>query len=178
VRIDTGPEIYLAKENLWDYLDCFTDNLMEWFSRQDSLPNLLHSHYADAGYVATRIRQMTGIPLVHTGHSLGRDKRKRLMAAGMTSQQLDDTYNITQRIEAEEEVLANANLVITSTRQEITTQYELYDYYHPDSMKVIPPGTNLDQFHPPELGATPSQVSRSIRRFLDEPEKPMILSLL
>lgn len=177
VRIDAGPEAYLPKESLWEHLDCFTDNLMEWFNRQDALPNLLHSHYADAGYVATRISQMTGIPLVHTGHSLGRDKAKRLMATGMTSQQVDDIYNINQRIEAEEEVLANANLVITSTRQEITTQYELYDYYHPDTMKVIPPGTNLEQFHPPELGATPTKVSRSIRRFLDEPEKPMILAL-
>ena len=177
VRIDAGPEGYLPKEQLWDHLDCFTDKLLEWFGRQPHMPNVVHSHYADAAYVATRISQMTGIPLVHTGHSLGRDKRKRLMAAGMTATQLEDKYNISRRIEAEEEVLANANLVITSTNQEITNQYELYDYYHPDTMKVIPPGTNLKQFHPPELGANPTKVSRSIRRFLDEPEKPMILAL-
>lgn len=177
VRIDAGPPGYLAKEQLWDHLDCFTDKLLEWFGRQEAMPNLVHSHYADAAYVATRISQLTGIPLVHTGHSLGRDKRKRLMAAGMTAAQLEEKYNIGRRIEAEEEVLANANLVITSTHQEISNQYELYDYYHPDTMVVIPPGTNLDHFHPPELGATPTQVSRSIRRFLDEPEKPMILAL-
>lgn len=177
VRIDAGPPGYLAKEELWDHLDCFTDSLLEWFSHQDRLPHIVHSHYADAGYVATRISHLMEIPLVHTGHSLGRDKRKRLMAAGMTSTELEETYKIGRRIEAEEEVLANANLVITSTHQEITNQYELYDYYQPDTMVVIPPGTNLEQFHPPELGASPSQVGRSIRRFLDEPEKPMILAL-
>ena len=177
VRIDAGPPGYLPKEQLWEHLDCFSDKMLEWFGRQNSMPNILHSHYADAGYVATRVSQMTGIPLVHTGHSLGRDKRKRLMAAGMTSAQLEEKYNIGVRIEAEEEVLANANIVITSTNQEITNQYELYDYYHPDTMVVIPPGTNLEQFHPPELGASPSKVGRSIRRFLDEPEKPMILAL-
>lgn len=177
VRIDAGPPGYLPKEHLWEHLDCFTDQLLEWFGRQANMPNLLHSHYADAGYVATRISQMTGIPLVHTGHSLGRDKRKRLMAAGMTSRQLEERYNIGQRIEAEEAVLANANLVVTSTHQEITNQYELYDYYHPDTMTVIPPGTDLTQFHPPELGETPTKIIRSIRRFLDEPDKPMILAL-
>lgn len=177
IRVDAGPPGYLAKEQLWDHLDCFTDNLLEWFGHQDRLPHLLHSHYADAGYVATRISHLMEIPLVHTGHSLGRDKRQRLMAAGMSSAELEQSYKIGRRIEAEEEVLANADLVITSTHQEITNQYELYDYYQPHTMVVIPPGTNLEQFHPPELGASPSQVGRSIRRFLDEPEKPMILAL-
>jgi len=177
IRIDAGPDGYIAKEQLWDHLDSFADNLLDWFCKQARMPHILHSHYADAGYVATRISQFTGIPLVHTGHSLGRDKRKQLMAAGMSPAQLEEAYKIGRRIEAEEEVLACASLVITSTHQEIANQYELYDYYQPNTMAVIPPGTNLQQFHPPQLGDDSCKLERSIRRFLDEPHKPTILAL-
>jgi sucrose-phosphate synthase len=177
VRLLAGPDEYLRKELLWDHLDCFADNLLDWFGQQAGMPHVLHSHYADAGYVATRISLTTGIPLVHTGHSLGRDKRKRLMATGMSVDQLEAIYHMERRIEAEEEVLANADLVITSTRQEITNQYELYDYYRPATMVVIPPGTDLELFHPPELGEPPCSIGKSIRRFLDDPDKPVILSL-
>ena len=57
-----------------------------------------------------------------------------------------------QRISAEEEVLSTAELVITSTRNEIEDQYELYDCYSPSRMAVIPPGTDLEQFRPPRPG--------------------------
>ncbi|MDF0534049.1 HAD family hydrolase [Shewanella sp. A32] len=177
VRIECGPNHYIAKEKLWEYLDTFADNLLQFFQQQQRLPDVIHSHYADAGYVATQISHLSGIPLVHTGHSLGRDKRKRLMASGMTSSEVEQKYNMRRRIEAEEQVLANANLVITSTRQEIEAQYELYDYYCPESMRVIAPGTDLSKFHPPELGEPQTQIASAIRRFLDEPEKPMILAL-
>ncbi|QVK22472.1 glycosyltransferase [Shewanella dokdonensis] len=165
IRIDCGPKQYVAKEKLWEHLDAFSDNLLRFFQQQQRMPDLLHSHYADAGYVATQISHISGMPLVHTGHSLGRDKRKRLMASGMPSFEVEQKYNMQRRIEAEEQVLANANLVITSTRQEIESQYELYDYYCPESMRVIPPGTDLSQFHPPQLGEAPTQIASAIRRF-------------
>jgi sucrose-phosphate synthase len=178
VRIDTGPEeIYLPKEQLWEYLDSFADNLLDYFRNQPQMPHVLHSHYADAGYVATKLHLQTGIPLIHTGHSLGRDKRKRLLASGMSYKDLEKTYNLAQRIDAEEDVLANADMVITSTNQEINDQYELYDFYKPGVMTVIPPGTSLEQFHPPLLGDSPSMIRKSITRFLDDADKPMIVSL-
>lgn len=176
VRIPCGPEHYLAKELLWDYLDNFADNLLHYLS-QNGMPDLIHSHYADAGYVATQIKHTTSIPIVHTGHSLGHDKRQRLMAAGMSSAELEERYNISRRIDAEEEVLAAADLVIASTNHEITQQYETYDYYQPSKMTVIPPGTDLKQFHPPELGEPSPNIAKSIRRFLDDPNKPIILAL-
>lgn len=176
VRLPCGPDEYLPKESLWDYLDNFADNLYDYLN-QNGMPDLIHSHYADAGYVATRLKHTTSIPVVHTGHSLGNDKRQRLMAAGMSSAELDERYNISRRIEAEEEVLAAADLVIASTNHEITQQYETYDYYQPEKMTVIPPGTDLNEFHPPELGEPAPRIAKSIRRFLDEPDKPIILAL-
>ena len=177
VRLPAGPEDYIRKEELWDYLDSFADNLLDWIYQQPRLPNLIHSHYADAGYVGCRIANATGIPLVHTGHSLGRDKRKRLLSNGFSATEIETRYHIARRIEAEETTLATANLVITSTSNEIEDQYELYDYYPPDRMAVIPPGTDLEAFYPPAANDSTHPFGQELTRFLNNPDKPMILAL-
>ena len=94
----------------------------------------------------------------------------------MTRKEIETKYNIGRRIDAEEEVLANAALVITSTHNEIEEQYGLYNYYDPDRMSVIPPGTDLEQFHPPVRGET-IEFSSQVDRFLANPDKPLILAL-
>jgi sucrose-phosphate synthase len=177
VRIDAGPDAYIPKEQLWDYLDVFTDNLLDWLNRQPRLPDVIHAHYADAGYVGVRLSHITGIPLIFTGHSLGRDKRLRLLAAGLRREDIEQRYNISRRIEAEEEALANASLVVTSTHNEVEDQYELYDFYNPDSMAVIPPGTDLKLFYPHTHGVGEYSFARSLGHFLMQPDKPFILLL-
>ncbi|NEV64047.1 HAD-IIB family hydrolase [Thiorhodococcus minor] len=176
VRIDAGPEEYVPKEQLWDHLDSFVDNLAAFLHEEGHWPDIVHSHYADAGYVGVRLASLIGAPLVHTGHSLGRDKRQRLLAAGLDSDEIDARYNMLRRIDAEEAVLASAELVITSTHNEIEEQYGLYDYYIPERMRVIPPGTDLKQFRPP----SPKEkipFAKEVERFLDAPRKPLILAL-
>jgi len=176
-RLDAGPEEYIAKEQLWDFLDNFSDRALDYLRDLGRTPHIVHSHYADAGYVGTRIANMLGIPLVHTGHSLGRVKRRRLLARGLKRNDIEQRYNMSRRINAEEDTLGAAELVITSTHQEIEEQYELYDYYQPQSMRVIPPGTDLQQFHPPNGSERESLIYRQIVRFLQQPDKPMILAL-
>jgi sucrose-phosphate synthase len=176
VRIECGPQEYIKKEELWDHLDAFTDNLVEWLRDQPRYPSLIHSHYADAGYVGVRVSNLFGVPLVYTGHSLGRDKRKQLIAKGMSRQQIEKVYNIDRRIDAEEEVLSNANLVVTSTHNEVQEQYELYNYYDPECMAVIPPGTNLQQFRPYSKNEVIT-FKAEVDRFLTDPEKPLVLAL-
>jgi len=176
IRVDAGPEEYIPKEQLWDHLDTFTDNLTRWLGEQPRMPDVVHSHYADAGYVGVRLANLLGTPLVHTGHSLGRDKRKRLLAKGLDRVAIESTYNMSRRVNAEEELLANADMVITSTRNEIDAQYGLYDYYNPECMTVIPPGTNLGRFHPPKKGETFPCMAKYAPFFRD-PDKPVVLAL-
>ena len=176
VRIDAGPEEYIPKEQLWDHLDSFMDNLTSWLNVQPRMPDLVHSHYADAGYVGVRLANLLGVPLIHTGHSLGRDKRKRLLAMGLSRDEIEHTYNMVRRIDAEEDILANADLVITSTHNEIEVQYGLYNYYDPERMSVIPPGTDLTLFYPSQ-GNDETSFTAQLPRFLNEPDKPLILAL-
>ncbi|HIK40090.1 HAD-IIB family hydrolase [Thermoleptolyngbya sp. M55_K2018_002] len=178
VRIVAGPpEEYIPKEQLWDHLDSFVDNMLAFFRTSDRVPDLIHSHYADAGYVGSRLANFLNVPLVHTGHSLGRVKRTRLLANGLSSQDIDQRYNMLRRIEAEELTLASAELIITSTRQEVEEQYELYDCYQPERMRVIPPGTDLTLFYPPQGDEWETAIAQDICRFLREPQKPLILAL-
>jgi sucrose-phosphate synthase len=177
IRITAGPNEYLAKEQLWDYLDSFADNTLAFYRSENRLPGLIHSHYADGGYVGSILARQLAIPLVHTGHSLGRVKRRRLLAAGLNSADIEKTYCMSRRIEAEELTLAATDLVITSTSQEIEEQYELYDYYQPQKMQVIPPGTDLSRFHPPQGDERQAPIALELNRFFRQPKKPLILAL-
>jgi sucrose-phosphate synthase len=178
VRIEAGPQGYIPKEQLWEHMDNFADNLVDFLRHSgESMPHIIHSHYADAGFVCVQIANHLGIPQIHTGHSLGRVKRRRLLASGLSAEQIEKLYNMSRRIEAEELTLATAERVITSTHQEIEEQYELYDHYQPEQMRVVPPGTNIKQFIPPQGGELDTELYRTMVRFLEQPDKPIILAL-
>jgi sucrose-phosphate synthase len=177
IRLNCGPRRYLRKEVLWPHLDNFADELLKHLRQVGKLPDIIHSHYADAGYVGCRVAGWLGVPLVHTGHSLGRVKQQRLLEHGTKRETIESTYHISTRIEAEETTLASAALVIASTHQEVTQQYGIYDHYQPSRMVVIPPGVALKDFYPvPENWHEPA-IYQDLKRFLQNPEKPMIMAL-
>lgn len=178
VRIDCGESHYLRKELLWESLENFADNALAYLKASHGRsPHLIHSHYADAGYVGTRLSLQLGVPLVHTGHSLGRSKLMRLLASGMSFEEIEATYRISLRIEAEESTLGVAERIITSTQQEIEEQYGLYDFYQPERMRVVPPGTDLECFFPPGGDEFKSDIAREAGRFWANSDKPIILAL-
>lgn len=139
-RLPCGGKRYLRKEVLWRHLEEYPDNLLRFIRKQNDVPDIIHAHYADAGLVATRIGKVLGIPVIFTGHSLGRYKLKSLLENGVSAGRAENLYNLSRRIEAEEEVLENASLVITSTGDELEKQYKPYDHYSQKVMRVILPG--------------------------------------
>ncbi len=178
VRIDCGPKRYLAKESLWPHLDSFADNLVFYLRQQGHAPDLIHGHYADAGYVAARLAGLLDVPMAFTGHSLGRVKRERLREHGYSDEKIEKQYRITRRIEAEEHALDNASFVVTSTHQEVEQQYALYDNYQPKRMFVIPPAVDLSRFTPPpRRWQKRPAIFDAITPFLADCGKPMILAV-
>lgn len=177
VRLDCGPRRYLRKEKLWPHLDCFADNALMHIRRVGLRPDAIHGHYADAGHVAVQLSNLLGAPMLQTGHSLGRVKRERLRESGMADTDIEARYSIATRIHAEEEALAHSSRVIASTRQEVEEQYATYDNYQPERMEVIPPGTDLERFHPPKRGDRKPAIWPEIRRFLRHPDRPLIMAL-
>ena len=177
LRFPFGPRRYLRKELLWSHLDELADALAAHVAAQERRPDWIHAHYADAGYVGALVSQRTGIPLVFTGHSLGREKQRRLLAAGMTHDQIEHSYAISQRIDAEERTLAQAELVITSTQQEAEQQYSRYDRFLAQKAVVVPPGVDARRFHPQELPGEEQAISALLDPFLREPAKPRLLCI-
>uniref|UniRef100_A0A2N9EP00 Sucrose-phosphate synthase n=1 Tax=Fagus sylvatica TaxID=28930 RepID=A0A2N9EP00_FAGSY len=141
IRLPCGPrDKYIPKESLWPYIPEFIDgalnhivNMARALGEQVSggkptWPYVIHGHYADAGEVAAHLSGALNVPMVLTGHSLGRNKFEQLLKQGRLSREdINSTYRIMRRIEAEELGLDAAQMVVTSTRQEIEEQWGLYD---------------------------------------------------
>ncbi|KAH0451070.1 hypothetical protein IEQ34_021762 [Dendrobium chrysotoxum] len=141
VRIPFGPrDKYIPKELLWPYIQEFVDGALGHIMQMSKVlgeqigwgqpvwPAAIHGHYADAGDSAALLSGALNVPMVFTGHSLGRDKLEQLLKQGrMTRDEINATYKINRRIEAEELALDASEIVITSTRQEIDEQWCLYD---------------------------------------------------
>ncbi len=177
VRLPFGPQRYLRKEALWPHLDHAVDRLLHFIRQQQRLPDIIHSHYADAGYVGVQLSHLTGLPLIHTGHSLGRCKRQRLLDAGRRASRIDQQFQFPRRFAAEEELLREADLIITSTRQEVAQQWGLYENVREGNFVVIPPGTDTSRFSPPRAGWRGHTVRGAISPFLRDVGKPMVLAI-
>ncbi|WP_332299704.1 glycosyltransferase [Prochlorococcus marinus] len=178
LRLPFGPKRYLRKELLWPYLDDLADRLIHTLQDHERLPDWIHAHYADAGYVASLVCNRLGIPFVFTGHSLGREKKRRLLQSGMDHQQIENIYSIGRRIEAEELALSQANLVVTSTLQETKSQYARYRNFVEKQAQTIPPGVDLKRFNNQELSSSQfSETSALFSSFLVNPELPPLLTI-
>jgi sucrose-phosphate synthase len=200
VRIQCGGTKYIRKELLWRHLDEFVDQTLKFVKDQDEIPDIVHGHYADAGYVVKELAAFWGIPCVWTGHSLGRVKKLDLKASGIPPEEMNKRFNIDHRIAVEEEVIHNADLIIASTRQETVEQYRHYDAHARAQFSVIPPGIDTSRFYPfyaeppfddiaerEKLQQAHYYISKELERFFMHPvsampgermyEKPLILAL-
>lgn len=189
VRLRFGGGRYRRKEALWPYLDELVAESLRFFRAQGRRPDLVHGHYADAGDVARELAARLGTPLVVTGHSLGRNKRQVLERAGVEAEAMEQRYRLSHRIEVEERLLRDADLVIASTRHEVERGYELYEASKHATFEVLAPGIDVDRFYPYyhdlDDGFDPGEavrrarvrMRREIARFLNRPEKPLILAI-
>ena len=176
IRLACGPRRYFRKEVLWPYLDTFVDQLIGHVRAIGRIPDVVHGHYADGGYVGSRVAGLLGVPFIYTGHSLGRVKRRYLLEQGRDPNRIDTYFHLPERIEAEEEALDAAAAIVTSTQHEIDNQYVLYDHYKTTRKVVIPPGTDLDRFQP-EADDSGIRIEAELGRFLSDPSRPIILTV-
>lgn len=189
VRIQCGGRKYFRKELIWPHLDEYVDKTIKFIKRQKRIPDIVHGHYPDAGYVARSLSEIFGIPFVYTGHSLGRSKLNRLLNEGMQEKDVIKKYKIDYRIEMEEEALKKADLIVASTNQEVKEQYAQYRNKDVPTYRVIPPGLDIEKFYPfyhnmlPEMTKeeiemfAQASVLEELNRFFMHPGRPLILSL-
>ncbi len=177
LRFQFGPNKYLRKELLWPYLDELTQNLLRYYKKYENKPNFIHAHYADAGYVGVRLSQILKVPFVFTGHSLGREKKRKLLEAGLRINQIERLYCISKRISAEEEALQHSDIVVTSTKQEAVCQYSQYNSFSYDNSRVIAPGVDHTKFHHIHSTTETSEIDNMMLPFLKDLRKPPLLTI-
>jgi sucrose-phosphate synthase len=189
VRLGCGGGRYRRKERLWPHLDAYVAEVLRFNQREGLRPDLVHGHYADAGYVAAELARYLDLPLVFTGHSLGRNKLRVLTAQGIDPDDLEERYHLRHRIEVEERLLREADVVIASTRHEVERGYERYEAAPEARFEVIAPGIDVDRFYPyywdgdehfdPGEGVrrARARMREEIERFLNKPDKPLILAV-
>jgi len=189
IRIQCGGKKYIRKELLWPHLEEFIDRSIRFITSQKKVPDYFHGHYADAGYVAMELATAFGTPFIFTGHSLGKPKKEKLIADGLSPARINKQYKMDIRISVEEEIMRKADRIITSTQQEIREQYGLYANGDRDDFHIIPPGIDLETFYPfydlqldgelvsEELKQTRFTLLNELQRFWTVPDKPFILAL-
>ncbi|MCF8242248.1 MAG: HAD-IIB family hydrolase [Melioribacteraceae bacterium] len=185
VRIRCGGSKYIRKEMLWDHLEEYVDKSIKYIKSNGELPDVIHSHYADAGYVCKELTKFFGIPFIHTGHSLGRSKLENLLKNNLTEEEIEKRYKMSMRIDTEEDVIFYSDRIITSTNQEIEEQYGKYKTASEGNYKVIPPSIDLSRFFPfnekREWGEDFQEIRNHVRdelwKFFTNMAKPLILAL-
>ncbi len=189
VRLPCGGGRYMRKERLWPHLDDFVDGMIAFTTREGRTPSIVHGHYADGGYIAKEVAAVFGVPFIFTGHSLGKPKLDYLLEEGWTLEQANKELAIEQRINVEQDCLAAADAIITSTRHERDHQYANYHKSDELDFHVIPPGTDLERFFPYYDYELPHsdiderfkqariRLQDDLARFYTANEKPLILAL-
>ena len=152
VRIGCGGKKYLDKELLWDHLDEFTDNILEFYG--GTLPGFATAHYADGGYCGLLLQRKAGLGFTFTAHSLGAQKIDKIGTSLSNIKAMESRFKFSRRITAERLSMTHAFKIITSTEQERFDQYshKLYrgavDVMDDDKFTAIPPGVNARIFNP------------------------------
>lgn len=187
-RISCGGKKYLPKEKLWPHLDEYVANAVTHIKQEKVFPHWIHGHYADAGYAVSELCSILNVPFCQTGHSLGKPKLQKLLDSGMLEADATARYQFDKRFGAEDATLVNAEFIVTSTAQEIST-YEVYESFDRAEFHVIPPGLNFDRYFPyyqdvlapmevpPERMRAKMAARETLANFLSNPEKPFILAL-
>ena len=151
-HLEAGPYEGISKEELPSQLCALTSSFMHLQSRFPAdYYDVIHSHYWLSGQLGWMVSERTGIPLVHTMHTMAKVKNQAL-AEG-------EAPEPTTRAIGEEQVVKAASALIANTDAEAASLVSLYGAC-PDNVYVVTPGVDLKRF-------TPGNGRAAARRALD-----------
>lgn len=139
VHIPAGPEYYLPKTEIVNYIPHFVEGILEFARQKEIHYDIVHSHYWMSGVAAEQLKTVWKTPVVHMFHTLGMMKNRIARSPEERESEL--------RLEGERRVLEMADQVVVATLAE---QSQLEFLYHADTRKlrVVPPGVDLSRFYP------------------------------
>jgi glycosyltransferase involved in cell wall biosynthesis len=138
IHLAAGPAEFLLKDTLWQYMPEFRDSFLRFLEQNELHYDLIHSNFWMSGWVATELKRLLEVPVVHIFHAMGKTKQRH---------QGKDDSSPAERIEVESAVIRNVDRLIAQCP---TEQAELIDDYSADLTRVvvIPSAVNIDVFKP------------------------------
>ena len=137
-HLEAGPYEGISKEELPSQLCALTSSMMHTVSQFPSdYYDVIHSHYWISGQLGWMVSERTGIPLVHTMHTMAKVKNLAL-AEG------EKPEPHTREI-GESQVVAASTALVANTDAEAASLVSLYDAC-PDNVFVVAPGVDLERF--------------------------------
>ena len=139
-HLEAGPYEGISKEELPSQLCALTSSFMHLQSKFPAdYYDVIHSHYWLSGQLGWMVSERTGIPLVHTMHTMAKVKNQAL-AEG-------EAPEPNTRAVGEEQVVRAASALIANTDSEAASLVSMYNAC-PDNVFVVTPGVDLGRFTP------------------------------
>lgn len=140
VHIEAGPKKVIPKEEIWQYMNDFFENMYFFIASRRMVYELIHANFWMSGEVAMKIKERNTTPYVITFHALGHVRK-------IHQKELDKFP--TERCEIERKVAEEAEKVIAECPQD---KQDLIKYYGIDNKKIFiaPCGFSAEEFYPIE----------------------------
>jgi len=153
IHIPAGPEKPLDKNVVFNYVPDFADGVISFAAKEGTFYDVIHSHYWLSGWASRSLREAWKIPIIQMFHTLGHMKN----SIARSEQEKESR----QRIAAERQIMAFADLLIASTPMERAQMAWLYGA-DPGKISIVPCGVDTDLFSP--------KSKSEARAFLNLPE--------
>ncbi|KQB87286.1 D-inositol 3-phosphate glycosyltransferase [Corynebacterium lowii] len=139
INIVAGPYEGLSKEELPTQLAAFAGGMVQFTHCHGLHYDVLHTHYWLSGQVGWLLRDLWGVPLVHTAHTLAAVKNLHRAA--------HDSAETEARRICEQQLVDNADLLVVNTQEERADLVAHYDA-PVERITVVPPGADTELFTP------------------------------
>ncbi|MGZ4154620.1 MAG: D-inositol-3-phosphate glycosyltransferase [Actinomycetota bacterium] len=139
VRVKAGPCAPVPKEELTRYLPEFLGGVVRRQRLEGRPYDVVHTHYWLSGWVGRGAKELWGVPLVASFHTLGKVKNYSL-ARG-------ESPEPAARLAGEQAVIAEADRIMAATPAEASQLVGLYAA-DPDRVRLAPPGVDHEVFFP------------------------------
>jgi D-inositol-3-phosphate glycosyltransferase len=138
IHLSAGPTERISKDDIWCFMPAFRDAFLDFVASTETPYDLIHSNFWMSGWVATELRRILCIPVVHIFHALGMIKRRQQGSADTSPQ---------ERIDVERQIVRDVDYLITPSPHE---ESELIEYYgaRPSQIRMIPLAVDTEVFRP------------------------------
>lgn len=148
LRVPCGGDEFIAKEFLHEWIPDWSRNALARIQAEGLSYEFVNSHYWDAGLAGQTVSRALGCPHVHTPHSVGTWKQRKMETDFPEDKaSFDKVYNFSTRIEKEREVYSSCAVVVATSPIQMDMFFDDYDLPE-EKVAMIPPGYDDTRFYP------------------------------